>query len=93
MAKTTKIPEAGLAMPMERTPELRLSFPPKGGGLAAKLKGVQIGKRLTLEVTGKVCGINFDDYEHSLRLDVQSVAVVPSMGDQIEEVRESRRAR
>lgn len=92
MAKSPKTSEV-VPSPMERKPELRLSFPPKSGGLAAKLKGVQIGKSVTLEVTGKVRGINFDDYEHSLRLDVRSVDVEPTMGRQIEELRESRTGR
>lgn len=80
-----------LAEMPERKAELRLTIPPGKKSLANTLNGLKIGKRLVLEVTGKIVALNMDSYETSVRLEVSAIDCETTMGQQVEAVRESRK--
>jgi bifunctional DNA-binding transcriptional regulator/antitoxin component of YhaV-PrlF toxin-antitoxin module len=79
-----------LAEPMERKAEVRVTIPPHMKSLAKKLNGLKIGKRLVIEVTGRIVALNMDAYETSVRMEITGIDTEASMGHQVEELRESR---
>jgi hypothetical protein len=88
--KKNKESEVAMPVQVERKAEVRVTIPPEKKGLASKLNGLKIGKRLVLEITGKIVALNMDSYETSCRLEITALDAAPSMGHQIEQLKESR---
>lgn len=91
MKNSSKTAMAEAPVMVERKAEVRVTIPPGKKGLASKLNGLKIGKRLVLEVTGKIVALNMDSYETSARLEITALDCEPSLGHQMEELRESRK--
>ena len=74
----------------QRHPDVRVSIP-GGHKLTKKIQGLQIGRKIHLEMSGIVKGVNMDEHEHSLRINLKTIVANPGIGQQLDDLRESRR--
>lgn len=74
-----------------RPAEVRIEIPADKISMANKIQGLGLGRKVTVEVTGRVCRANASDFESTLCLEISSLHVEPGMGGQVEQVRNRRR--
>lgn len=81
-----------VAMPDKPKPrsEARIEFG-SDHKLAKKLRGLGLGQKVTVEITGKICRASADQYDSTICLKVEELEIEMSLGEQVESVRNQRR--
>lgn len=74
-----------------RPAQVRISIPSGKKALSSKLNGIGLGRKVTIEVTGRVCSSRNDDYGSELCLDLSTMEIEQGLSGQVNQMRNLRR--